>query len=87
MTKTIVTLVLTVALFGGIALADDGNMGGTGYTDCHGTNPAPTCTCDPAYPLTCDHFATVPETGDQKVDADLTTVVVEEIGSYVALIF
>ena len=43
MTKTILALALTMTLFGGIALADDGNMGGGGYTPCGGTNPPPTC--------------------------------------------
>ncbi|HYJ92647.1 MAG TPA: hypothetical protein VEV84_15160 [Pyrinomonadaceae bacterium] len=47
MTKTLIGLALTVALFGGIVLADDGNMGSGGYTGCDGNNPPPTC-CDPA---------------------------------------
>jgi hypothetical protein len=87
MTKTVATLVLAITLFGGIVLADDGNMGGTGYTDCRGTNPAPTCTCDPNYPLTCDGFAAAQETSDQNVGADLTTIIVEEIGDSVLLVF
>lgn len=47
MTKKIFGLVLAAAIFGGTILADDGNMGGGGYTGCDGNNPPPTC-CDPA---------------------------------------
>src|SRR5690242_11398652 len=43
MTKTISMLVLVMVLFCGMVLADDGNMGGTGYTQCGGTNPPPNC--------------------------------------------
>ena len=45
---------LAVALFCGLALADDGNMGGGNYTDCNGTNPPPTCDCNvPDPPTSC----------------------------------
>ena len=53
MTKKIFGLVLAAAIFGGTILADDGNMGGGGYTGCGGDNPPPTC-CDPAVDPGCD---------------------------------
>jgi len=45
MTNKITGLALAMALFCGVALADDGNMGGGNYTGCDGNNPPPTC-CD-----------------------------------------
>ena len=62
MTKTISTLVLVVALFGGTVLADDGNMGGTGRTDCNVTNPPPTCQGGAG-------FGGVPSTGKTSADS------------------
>jgi hypothetical protein len=85
MTKTISTLVLSIALFCLPVLADDGNMGGSGYTGCDGNNPPPTCTCDPVNP--CNGFAATQGTNDADVNYDLTTITVDEIGNYILSIY
>jgi len=46
MKNNVLTVILAVALFGGAAIADDGNMGQGGYTGCDGSNPPPTCECN-----------------------------------------
>ena len=90
MTQRITGLVLAMALFGGVVLADDGNMGGTGYTDCNGSNPPPTCCnttgntgqgCNPGgYASTQSEDPTVTE-------AILTTTVVDSVTDVLGLIY
>src|ERR1041385_5426126 len=87
MTKSIITFVLAIAFCCSTVLADDGNMGGSGYTGCDGSNPPPTCTCDPNYPQTCTGFAATQSASAAKVDADLSTIVVDEIGDFVLSVF
>jgi hypothetical protein len=46
MRKSIIATLLTVTMFYGAVIADDGNMGAGGYTGCDGSNPPPTCECN-----------------------------------------
>ena len=46
MKNNVLTMILAVALFCGVAVAGDGNMGSGNYTGCDGTNPPPTCECN-----------------------------------------
>lgn len=89
MTKTMMTVALVVALFGGIALADDGNMGSGGYTQCGGTNPPPTC---PPAGGGGGGFADVASTGDTSVSSgtaatDITLAVSEAIVDALNLVY
>jgi hypothetical protein len=90
MTKKIFGLVLAAALFGGTILADDGNMGGTGYTGCDGSNPPPTC-CDTTGSTgqTCDQggYAST-QTQDPAVTQSVyTATMVDAVTSSLGLIY
>lgn len=90
MTKRITGLVLAMALFGGVVLADDGNMGDGGYTGCDGNNPPPTC-CDTTGTLgqTCGQggYASTQTQDPTITDAILTTTVIDSVTDSLGLIY
>jgi hypothetical protein len=78
MNNTLMKILVVLVLFCGTVLAEDGNMGTSGYTGCGGTNPSPNCSCsqqDP--PPNCSGFANVNRTEDASVV--YTTTVIDEV--------
>ena len=71
MKNNVLTVTLAVTLFCGSVLAD-GNMNGSGYTGCDGSNPPPTCECNvPNPPESCQNqggFANVQDSNDPSAE-------------------
>jgi hypothetical protein len=90
MTQRILGLVMVLALFGGAILADDGNMGGGGYTGCDGDNPPPTC-CDTSGNTgqTCDQggFASTQTIDPAVTQSVYTATVVDTMTDSLGLIY
>ena len=90
MTKQILGLILATALFGGVVLADDGNMGGGGYTGCGGDNPPPTC-CDTSGNTgqTCDQggFASTESTDPAVTQSVSTAAMIDTVKNALDVIY
>lgn len=90
MTHKITGLVLAMALFYGVALADDGNMGGGNYTGCDGNNPPPTC-CDTTGTLgqgcTQGGYASTQSPDPTVTEMILTTTVIDSVTNSLGLIY
>jgi hypothetical protein len=79
MRKSILGTILAVAMFCGAAIADDGNMGAGGYTGCDGSNPPPTCQCNPPDICNVGGFASG-QSPDQSNDAIDYSDVIRQVG-------